>query len=153
MRIALDFRRPVTPNARCKSDRRRCHLSAKTRPRHGRILAECIVSLGVLAVGVTVSLTLSRASLVLADDARLMNEVAATAGAHAERATADACSSAVAAGQFSVPRIQFGWTDADLPSAAQLTRQRHVIATVQFSPLANRDSSSFAIDAAGVCPW
>ena len=123
------------------------------RPRRGRILTECIVSLALLGVGVTVSLTLSRASLLLADEARLMNELAAIAGAQADRATADACSGAAASGQLSAPRLQFSWVDAVSPPAAQSIRQRHVSATVQFTPLSNRDSTSFTMDAAGVCPW
>ena len=123
------------------------------RSRHGRILAECIVSLAVLAVGVTVSLTLSRASLMLADEARLMNELAATAGAQAERATADACGAANASGQLSTPRMHFTWADAIAPLAPQPVRERHISATAQFTPLANRNSGSFTIDAAGVCPW
>jgi hypothetical protein len=129
-------------------------ITQPPRARHGRILAECIVSLGILAIGVTVSLTLSRASLLLADDARLMNELAATAGAQVERATADACTSASATGQLSTPRLQFTWVDAvSPPTASQATRQRHLQAMVQFTPLANRGSASFTIDAAGVCPW
>lgn len=139
-----------------RADATRCDATrdrGAIRPRSGRILAECIVSLAVLAVGVTVSLTLSRASLLLADEARVMNELAATAGAQAERATADACSGTNASGEFTAARVRLNWIDALAPDAPQLTRQRHVQADVQFTPLANRDSSAFTIDAAGVCPW
>ena len=127
--------------------------SRPPRTRDGRILTECIASLAILAVGVAVSLTLSRASILLADEARLMNELAATAGAQAERTTHDACGTNSSAGQLTAPRISYNWIDAVSPPAAQPILQRHVIATAQFTPLSGRDSTTFVVDAAGVCPW
>lgn len=127
--------------------------SREHRPRHGRILAECIVSLALLAVAVTASLSFSRAALLLTDEARLLVELGATAGAHAEATTPHACLGTGASGAFTAPRVAVTWTDAISPPAAQAVRHRNLNATLRFTPLANRDSAQLAFSAAGVCPW
>jgi hypothetical protein len=131
----------------------RSRRTTRARPRHGRVLTECIVALGLVTVAISGSLTLSRAALLLSDEARLLGQLGAAAGALAERATADACGAATSTGTQNAPRVQVTWTDAISPPAAQSIRQRHLDATLYFTPLAGRDSTRYTIDAAGVCPW
>lgn len=131
----------------------RHHPSRQRRPRHGRILTECIVALALAAVAISATMTLSRAALLLADEARLVTSLAATTTAVAERATADACISAAESGTATAPRIATTWTDAIAPTTTQDVRQRHIQSTLLFSPLAHRDSTTLTINAAGVCPW
>ena len=121
--------------------------------REGRVLAECIVSLALLAIAVSASLTLSRASLMLADEARMMTELAATTTAQAEQTAADACTNTSASGQLTNTRLIVTWSDVISPSAPQSIRQRQLTATAHFTPLAERDSTTLTITAGGTCPW
>jgi len=118
------------------------------RPRHGRLLIECLIALVLLAVsGLTLTAS-TRAIASLADDAILVAHAQFIATSRAEQSLAQPCNSAPLINTLHAPRIATAATDAKIGAL----NSRFVDAALAPPPLSIRDTQHLALSTARSCP-
>ncbi|HYW31316.1 MAG TPA: hypothetical protein VE869_07375 [Gemmatimonas sp.] len=121
--------------------------SPRLRPRRGRLLIECLVSLLLLSAAAAALGASTRALALLADDAVLVARAHTIGSTLAERAHWQACTTGVTVIN-NVDRVQ---VDA-LSVGDSVSLRTNVAATISPSPLARRTPRTLSMSTGRICP-